>query len=146
MTLHQWKAATCQTEPCWFDKEAGVAEAVRLIREAKENGASLIAFLEIWLPGYPIFIWSNRYMENIDLVQEYFRSSISAHGPKILAIRKAAADHEIYVGFGFSERDGGSLYMAQMLIGANGDVLMHRRKIKPTHMERTIFERAAATR
>lgn len=40
---------------------------------------------------------------------------------------------------GFSEIDGGSLYMAQALIGEDGKLIYARRKLKPTHVERTLF-------
>lgn len=40
---------------------------------------------------------------------------------------------------GFSERDGNSVYIAQALIDKTGKIAMKRRKMKPTHMERTIF-------
>jgi nitrilase len=54
-------------------------------------------------------------------------------------IRKAAADHKINVLLGFAENDGNSVYIAQCLIGTDGEIKMRRRKVKPTHMERTVF-------
>ena len=38
-----------------------------------------------------------------------------------------------------SERDGGSLYIAQWIIGPDGETIAKRRKLKPTHAERTVF-------
>ena len=38
-----------------------------------------------------------------------------------------------------SERDGGSLYIAQWIIGPDGETVAKRRKLKPTHAERTVF-------
>lgn len=54
-------------------------------------------------------------------------------------IRKTAQAAGIMVVLGTSERDRGSLYMAQTFIGPQGDILLHRRKFKPTGAERTIF-------
>lgn len=54
-------------------------------------------------------------------------------------IRDAAATHSIIVVLGFSERDASSVYIAQCLIDATGELRMRRRKLKPTHMERTVF-------
>lgn len=54
-------------------------------------------------------------------------------------ICEAAAAHQINVSLGFSERDGSSVYIAQALIDESGKIAMRRRKMKPTHMERTIF-------
>ncbi|KAI8304335.1 Arylacetonitrilase [Colletotrichum sp. SAR11_240] len=139
MSIRQWKAAVCQSEPCWFDKDATIEKSLKLIREARSNGASLIAFSEVWVPGYPNFLWSGNYKENIPLVQKYMQNSITAYGDEMLRIRQAAAEHNIYVAFGFSERVGASLYLAQVLINSEGNILLHRRKTKPTHVERTIF-------
>lgn len=139
MSIRQYKVAVSQAEPCWFDLAAGVCKTIKLIEEASANGASLIAFSEVWLPGYPNFVWSGTYTENIPLVQRYILNSMEAHGPEMLRIRQAAAKNNIYICLGFSERDNGSLYLAQVLIDSKGKVLLHRRKIKPTHLERTIF-------
>jgi nitrilase len=40
---------------------------------------------------------------------------------------------------GLSEKSGGSLYMGQWIIDAEGRTVATRRKLKPTHVERTIF-------
>ena len=50
-----------------------------------------------------------------------------------------AKKHNIVVSLGFSENDNNSVYIAQATIDSDGKLLMHRRKLKPTHMERTIF-------
>lgn len=56
------------------------------------------------------------------------------------SIRAAAAQHRINVSLGYAERDADSVYIAQCLIAAeDGEIKMSRRKIKPTHMERTVF-------
>jgi nitrilase len=54
-------------------------------------------------------------------------------------IQDCAAKNGIVVQLGFSENDHNSLYIAQALIDSDGTLLMKRRKLKPTHMERTIF-------
>jgi len=41
--------------------------------------------------------------------------------------------------FGLSERDGGSLYIAQWIIGPDGETIAKRRKLRSTHVERTVF-------
>lgn len=40
---------------------------------------------------------------------------------------------------GQSEKHGGSLYMGQWIIDADGNTVLRRRKLKPTHVERTDF-------
>lgn len=51
------KVAVTQHEPIWFDLDATVDKTCRLIEEAASNGAKLIAFPEVWLCGYPAWIW-----------------------------------------------------------------------------------------
>jgi len=54
-------------------------------------------------------------------------------------IQDYAARHGIVVSLGFSENDDNSLYITKAIIDSDGKLLMTRRKIKATHMERTIF-------
>lgn len=56
------------------------------------------------------------------------------------SIKSAAKANFIAVALGFSERtETHSVYIAQALISPQGELAMHRRKVKPTHMERTVF-------
>jgi nitrilase len=55
------------------------------------------------------------------------------------SICACAKENSIVVVLGFSENSHNSLYIAQNVISATGEILMHRRKLKPTHMERTVF-------
>lgn len=56
------------------------------------------------------------------------------------SILAAAKQHSIAVVLGFSERTpSNSLYIAQAIISPAGEMLLKRRKLKPTHMERTLF-------
>lgn len=51
------KVAVTQHEPVWFDLQATVDKTCRLMEEAAANGAQLIAFPEVWITGYPAWIW-----------------------------------------------------------------------------------------
>lgn len=82
---------------------------------------------------------TNLLEPKIDLVRKYFENSMEINSPEYDRVRKAAKDNSIFVMFGFSERCHGTLFMAQSLISSNGDILLHRHKTKPTHIERTLF-------
>ncbi|KAF1775515.1 Carbon-nitrogen hydrolase [Phytophthora cactorum] len=103
------RVAAVQAEPEWFDLQAGVKKTCALIAEAAEGGASS--------------------------AQCQVHSELADGGlSEMDTIRAAAAKHNINVVLGFSENDHNSLYITQATIsGATGEVLMKRRKFKPTH-------------
>jgi nitrilase len=73
------------------------------------------------------------------MVQSYIKNSMSRDSGEMRRICEAASANNISVALGYSEREGDSLYLAQAFIDEHGDIKMNRRKIKPTHVERTIF-------
>jgi nitrilase len=70
---------------------------------------------------------------------KYLHNSLSVNSDEMDRLRVAAKENHIVVVLGYSERAGDSLYMGQSIIDATGELLLSRRKIKPTHMERTVF-------
>lgn len=70
---------------------------------------------------------------------KYIKNSLRLSSPEMDTIRTCARENGIAVSLGFSEHDDDSIYIAQALIGSDGEVKVHRRKMKPTHMERTLF-------
>lgn len=131
------RVAVVQAEPAWLDLQGSVKKVKDLIISAAQNDARLVAFPECFVPGYPAWIWS-RIMDPA-LSIKYIKNSLRVNSREMEEIKATAAEHGISVVLGYSENDGDSLYMAQSIIDASGKMLMHRRKIKPTHMERTIF-------
>src|SRR6202007_855191 len=109
--------------------------------EAGTAVARLIAFPETWIPGYPWWIWLGApalaVMRGSD--SRYFDNSRSYASPEAERLRAAAKRNKITVVLGLSERDGGSLYIAQWIIGPDGETIAKRRKLRPTHVERTVF-------
>ena len=135
----KFRAAAVQAAPAFLDLEAGIDKAVRLIEEAAAGGAKLIAFPETWLPGYPWFIWLDSPAWGMQFIQRYHDNSLvygSAEAERLVA---AAKRNAIMVVMGLSEKAGGSLYMGQWIIDAEGKSVAQRRKLKPTHVERTVF-------
>ncbi|HEX7912147.1 MAG TPA: carbon-nitrogen hydrolase family protein [Paraburkholderia sp.] len=143
MTLQHpnFKAAVVQAASEFLDLNRGIEKTIRLIDEAARQGASLIAFPETWLPGYPFHVWlgAPAWAISKGFVQRYFDNSMSYDSEQAAALREAAARNRITVVLGLSERSGGSLYIAQWIIGPDGATVATRRKLRPTHVERTVF-------
>ncbi|KAI8943584.1 hypothetical protein NX059_001578 [Plenodomus lindquistii] len=131
------KVAVTQHEPVWFDLQATVNKTCKLIEEASQNGAKLIAFPEVWIMGYPAWIWARPV--DPPLATKYIKNSLSYSSPQMTQICACARSNSIAVVLGFSENSNNSLYISQCTINAQGTIIMKRRKLKPTHMERTVF-------
>lgn len=138
MTLPS-KVAAVQAAPRFMDLKGTVKKTTSLIEEAARNGAGLIVFPETWIPGYPFWAWLGAPAWGMQFVQAYSQNSLEIHSGDYNAICEAAAANNIHVMLGFSERCNNTLYIAQALIGPDGETIFTRRKLKPTHVERTIF-------
>ena len=135
----KFRAAAIQASPVFLDLDASVDKAIRLIAEAAAHGAKLIAFPETFLPGYPFFIWLDSPAWGMQFIQRYHDNSLVYGSAQADRLAQAAKDNAIVVVMGHSEKQGGSLYMGQWIIGADGETIAQRRKLKPTHVERTVF-------
>ncbi|ETW75052.1 hypothetical protein HETIRDRAFT_482815 [Heterobasidion irregulare TC 32-1] len=135
----KFKVAAVQAEPVWLDLQGSVDKTIRLIRDAAAKGAKIIGLPEVFIPGYPWTPWCNDFVSCQPLLARYQANSLAVHSPEMDRIRAAVKELGVYVVLGFSERDGGSLYIAQATISETGEIINHRRKIKPTHYEKTIF-------
>ncbi len=137
----KYKVAVVQAAPVWLDLDGTVDKTVRLIEEAAAKGAKLIAFPEAFIPGYPWYIWmdSPAWAIGRGFVQRYFDNSLAYDSPQAEKLRSTVKRTGMTAVLGLSERDGGSLYLAQWLLGPDGETIARRRKLRPTHCERTVY-------
>lgn len=134
--------AAAHLEPVLLDKTATLAKAIAAIAEAAAQGAGLIAFPESFIPGFPVWTALRAPIHNHELFARFVRNSLYVDGPEIEELRRAARRHEIVVSMGFSERNPaslGSVWNSNVLIGTDGAVLNHHRKIVPTFYEKLIW-------
>ncbi|MCK9700676.1 carbon-nitrogen hydrolase family protein [Pseudomonas syringae pv. syringae] len=131
--------ACVQAAPLFLDLDATVDKTIALMEQAAAAGAGLIAFPETWIPGYPWFLWLDAPAWNMPLVQRYHQQSLVLDSPQARRISDAARHLGLYVVLGYSERHKASLYIGQWIIDDRGETVGVRRKLKATHVERTMF-------
>ncbi|KAF9527602.1 carbon-nitrogen hydrolase [Crepidotus variabilis] len=152
-----FKVAAVQAEPVWLDLQGGVQKTIDIIVEAAAAGAKIIGFPEVFIPGYPWTPWANDFVTCQPVLKAYQANALALHSPEMDRIRDAVKENDVNIVLGFAERDGASLYIAQVTITQDGKIANHRRKIKvkelplqvvqdfnqpllqPTHYEKTIF-------
>lgn len=135
----QFKLAAIQAEPVYFNLEASTEKACHLIREAGAKGATLAAFGESWLPGYPFFVWGS---STGAMAAEYLAQAVEIPGPATDRLCETAGQARIDVVIGVAERDPqtrGTVYCTLLFIDNQGTILGKHRKLKPTHRERTAW-------
>ncbi|KAG8705388.1 hypothetical protein FRC09_002985 [Ceratobasidium sp. 395] len=134
-----FKVAAVQAEPVWLDLQGSVDKTINIINEAAANGAKVIGFPEVFIPGYPWTPWAQNFAVAAPVLKAYQANSLPLHSAEMQRIQDAVKKAGVEVVLGFSERDAGSLYIAQVTITSDGRIANHRRKIKPTHYEKTVF-------
>jgi len=137
--VSSFKCAVVQAAPEFMRLDACVDKGLDLISQAAERGAELVAFPECWFPGYPWWVWLSPPAGNLQYMQGYHENSLDQESSAFERLCLAAKEHQIFLSIGASERDHGTLYISQFLISNEGKLLQARRKLKPTHVERTVF-------
>ncbi len=142
LTYPRFKAAACHIASVFLDSAATVEKGISFIREAANNGASLVAFPESFVPGFPVWAALRAPIENHDFFRALAMQSVRRDGPEVARLCAAAREHGMYVSVGISEGTDasvGCLWNSNLLIGPDGTILNHHRKLVPTFYEKLIW-------
>jgi nitrilase len=144
----EFTLAAIQSAPVLLDREASTDKACRLIEEAAEKGATIAAFGEAWLPGYPFFTHAPPSPLWWKVAAEYFANAVEIPSPTTDRLCNSARRAGIDVVIGVAELDPhtrGTVYCTLLFISREGKLLgrhrhRHRhRQLQPTHAERSIW-------
>ena len=136
------KVCAAHVAPVFLDAVATVSKACKLIGEAAANGARLIAFPESYVPGFPVWAALRAPIHNHEYFKAIARQSIEVPGPLTDQLCNAARRHQVFVSVGISEgtrASVGCLWNSNLLIGEDGSILNHHRKIVPTFYEKLVW-------
>lgn len=142
------RVAVVQAAPILFDLEKTMEKALDLIKKAANQGANIVVFPETFIPGYPRgltfgFNVGRRTLEGRKDFQRFYDNSVAVPGPEVDQLARAAAEHNVYLSMGITEKDGrnidGTLHCCVLFFGPEGTLLGRHRKLKPTGAERFIW-------
>ena len=142
VTYPACKVAAAHVAPVFLDLEGTVAKACSVIEEAASHGAQLVAFPETFVPAFPVWCALRAPIHNHELFRRLAASSMLAPGPELGRIAAAARRCGIFVSLGFNERTEasvGCIWNSNVLIGDDGMVLNHHRKLVPTFWEKLVW-------
>ena len=141
VTHPKFRAAAVQAAPVFLDLDASIDKAIAPDRaRPPRNGAKLVAFpgdLAARLPVVHLARFAGLGHAVHPALPRQLAGLRQRRRPN--ASPRPRKTHGIMVVMGHSEKQGGSLYMGQWIIGADGETIAQRRKLKPTHVERTVF-------
>ena len=141
-TYPRFKAAACHISSVYLDADATVEKGIAFIREAAHKGAALVAFPESFIPGFPVWAALRAPIENHDFFRALAMQSVRKDGTAIARLCAAAREHGVFVSTGLSEGTDasvGCLWNSNLLIGPDGAILNHHRKLVPTFYEKLIW-------
>lgn len=144
------RIALIQARPVYYDLNKTVDRACTLISEAAGQGALLACFGETFFPGYPAWLdyaldyarWDHPPTKQ--LYARLVANSMTIDGPEMHQLRDAARDNEVVLVLGVNERisygrGNRSLYNSIVTIDADGAIVNHHRKLRPTYTEQLVW-------
>lgn len=137
--------AAAQIAPDLSSGEGTLAKVLDAIDQAAARGAALIVFPETLLPYYPYYSFVTPPVASGTEHMRLYEESVVVPGPVTAAVSERARAREMVVVLGVNERDHGSLYNAQLVFDADGELLLKRRKITPTFHERMVWGQGDAS-
>lgn len=143
MDYKDFTLAAVQAAPFHFDPSRSTDLACELIGQAAADGATLAAFGETWLPGYPFFVWPALPDDVRNSMRaDYLASAVTVGGEETDAVCAAARDGGVDVVMGIAEKDpltAGTVYSTLLFVSREGEILGRHRKLKPTDAERSMW-------
>lgn len=132
------------------DLASGLALTAERTATAAADGAEIVVFPETWLPGYPIWLdvcrdvalWDHEPVKTV--YARMAAESVTVPGRAFHALTDLAKSNSVTLVIGVVERvDGGpssgTLFNTILIIGPDGALLNHHRKLIPTYTERLVW-------
>jgi nitrilase len=138
----RFKAAACHTSSVFLDAAGSVDKACDLIAEAARAGASIVAFPESFVPGFPVWAALQAPILSHDFFKMLASQALLLDGAEVAKLRMAAKRHDVVVSVGFTEgtvASVGCIWNSNLLIGNDGAILNHHRKLVPTFYEKLVW-------
>jgi predicted amidohydrolase len=147
------RIAVVQIEPSYMDPAAGLARIEEFTAEAAGQGAEIVVFPELLVPGYPRYIGdpfphTDEGQASWADIQRYHRAYVEhaqvVPGPYTDALGHVARTHGVTLVVGLAERHPSirsTLWNTGVVIGPDGRYLGKHRKLVAVMHERLYFNR-----
>jgi nitrilase len=136
------RVAAVQASYVLMDRDATIDRVAELAAAAAGQGARLVIFPEVFIPGTPIWIDTRPIWDGDD---QWYRLLVenAVVVPSVATDRLGgiARDHGIWLVVGVEEREphGATIYNTVLYFSPQGELVERHRKLVPTGAERTVW-------
>jgi nitrilase len=140
------RVAAVQDSPVYLNRTATLDLVKERITEAGEGNADLIAFPEVFVSGYPVWIdvtdasaWEKHDQQ--EAFARYLEQSVELGSSEFLEVVETVKASGAFTYLGVVERaaSGGSVYCSLVAIDPLEGIVSVHRKLKPTYGERLVW-------
>jgi nitrilase len=132
--------AAVQAAPVLMDREATIDRVAELARKARDAGAELVVFPEVFVPGPPVWIDTARiWDEDEDWYGLLAGQAVVVPSSSTERLGDIAREAGVWLVVGVDERDGGTIYNTLLYFAPDGTLVDRHRKLMPTGAERTVW-------
>jgi nitrilase len=136
------RVAAVQASYVLMDQQATLDRVTELTGKAAAQGAQLVVFPEVFIPGTPIWIDTRPIWDSdADWFRLLAENAVVIPGPATERLANLARDHGIWLVIGVEEREphGGTIYNTLLYFSPEGALAERHRKLVPTGAERTVW-------
>jgi len=136
------RVAAVQASYVLMDRDATIDRIAALTASAAREGAHLVVFPEVFVPGTPVWIDTQPIWDGDE---EWFGlladNAVVIGGPASDRLAAIAAEHGVWLVVGVDEREphGATIYNTVLYFSPDGGLAGRHRKLVPTGAERTVW-------
>jgi nitrilase len=136
------RVAAVQASYVLMDRDATIDRVAVLTAAAAGDGAQLVVFPEVFVPGTPIWIDTQPIWDgDEDWFALLTENAVTVPGPATERLAAIAAEHHVWLVVGVDERErrGATIYNTVLYFSPSGELAGQHRKLVPTGAERTVW-------
>ena len=136
------RVAAVQAAYVLMDRDATIDRVAGLTAAAAREGAQLVVFPEVFVPGTPIWIDTQPIWEgDEDWFGLLAANAVVIGSPATERLAAIAAQHQVWLVVGVDEREehGATIYNTVLYFSPQGVLAGRHRKLVPTGSERTVW-------
>jgi nitrilase len=136
------RVAAVQASYVLMDREATIDRVAELTAAAAADGAQLVVFPEVFVPGTPVWIDTQPIWDgDADWFRLLADNAVVVPSPATERLASVARKHKVWLVVGVEEREphGGTIYNAVLYFSPDGTLVEKHRKLMPTGSERTVW-------